>query len=266
MSVLDVSQLEAAEARSVKLEAQLRQAHKMEAVGRLTGGIAHDFNNLLTVIRGSLELLQDAEIESDADRQLIELAITAADRSTDLTQHLLAFSRRQPLSPTSVDSREAIATVGALLRRTLGEDIALELEAPADLWSVRVDPVQLETCLVNLAINAADAMPRGGRLTIGGSNVHLDSSEQGVAESIPPGPYVQFYVVDTGHGIPPDLLERVLEPFFTTKDVGKGTGLGLSAAYGFATQSEGTLRVESEVDEGTTVRVFLPPDGDGAHD
>jgi signal transduction histidine kinase len=260
LSLVDLSKLGAIEERTMDLEAQLRQAQKTEAVGRLTGGIAHDFNNLLTVISGSLEMLKPEALRTEEDRNLVRLARTAAARSGELTHRLLAFSWRQPLAPRRVDAAETVGTVCNLIRRTIGEDIVLSLECPEGLWAVCVDSAQLEACLVNLAINASDAMPEGGRLAIGAENVYLEGENHMHPDALLEGPYVRFHVIDTGHGIDAETLPRVIEPFFTTKDVGKGTGLGLGAAFGFATQSGGTLHIESEFGVGTTVYVYLPPD------
>jgi PAS domain S-box-containing protein len=241
-------------------EEQLRQAQKMEAIGQLTGGIAHDFNNLLTGILGSLELMdrrlrqgRTGEIEKFANA-----AATSAHRAAALTQRLLAFSRRQPLDPKPVDANRLVTSMEDLLRRTLGETIALEMVTAGGLWTTKCDPHQLESAVLNLAINARDAMPEGGRLTIETCNAHLDSAYAANAREVRPGQYVCICVSDTGGGMTPDVIARAFEPFFTTKPIGQGTGLGLSMIYGFARQSEGYAKIYSEVGQGTTVKLYLP--------
>ena len=234
-------------------EEQLRQAHKMEAVGQLTGGVAHDFNNLLAIILGNAELLNE-RLGNDA---LAETVIRAANRGGELTQRLLAFSRRQPLRPNATDLNALVAGSTDLLRRTLGEPVAIGTEAARDLWNVEIDPNQLENALLNLAINARDAMPDGGTLVIETANVTLGDRAAAAIGAVP-GDYAMLAVTDTGTGMPPEVLEHVFEPFFTTKKVGEGSGLGLSMAYGFAKQSGGALQIESELGDGTTVRMYLP--------
>jgi PAS domain S-box-containing protein len=258
LSLIDLRALEEAEAQSVRLEEQLRQSQKLEAVGRLTGGVAHDFNNFLTVMRGSLGLLQEDGLDQAERQTLFGEALSAVERSASLTQRLLAFSRRQPLMPRVVDMRQTIDHAGVLLRRTLGEHIRIEYDVAEDIWPTCTDPAQLESAIVNLSINAADAMEEGGRLTVGARNVLLEPDDYEFMDLLAPGEYVRVHVTDTGHGMDAQTVERVIEPFFTTKEVGKGTGLGLSMAYGFATQSNGTLRIESEVGEGTTVFLYFP--------
>jgi len=258
LSLLDLRNLEAAEAHGARLEEQLHQSLKLEAVGRLTGGVAHDFNNFLTVMRGSLELLIEDGVDAEEQRQLISEALAAADRSASLTQRLLAFSRRQPLAPRRVDMNGVVEQAGTLLRRTLGEHIRMEYDIPDDIWPIFVDSAQLESALVNLSINAADAMETGGRLAIGARNVHLEKDDYEFLDQLSPGRYVRIHVSDTGHGMDEMTLARVVEPFFTTKEVGKGTGLGLSMVYGFATQSGGTLRITSQEGRGTTVYLYFP--------
>ena len=243
------------------LEAQLRQAYRMEAVGQLTGGLAHDFNNLLTIVIGNLDLvLEQPEIEG-ASAEMAQLALDASLRGARLTQQLLAFSRRQSLEPKAIDMRERIAGTMELLRRTLGEQIDIETSFAADLWTVLADPAQLEAAFANLAINARDAMPGGGRLTIELANNPLDDDYSAHNVDVTPGDYVMLAVSDDGTGIDPQTLDKVFEPFFTTKEQGKGTGLGLSMVYGFAKQSGGHVKIHSEVGRGTAVRLYLPRAG-----
>ena len=243
---------------SREAEDKLRQAQKMEAVGQLTGGVAHDFNNLLTAVIGNLDLvLGDAEAGSLLHRQL-EAALRAALRGAELTHRLLAFARRQPLHPTFMDVNALIDECRVLLRRTLGAEIDIELKLVDGLWQVLVDGGQLENALLNLAINARDAMPDGGKLIVETSNVTLDREYGERNPDVVPGPHVMISVSDTGIGIEPEVIDRVFEPFFTTKAQGKGTGLGLSMVYGFAKQSGGHIRIYSELGQGTTVKLYLP--------
>ncbi len=237
-------------------ESRLHQAQKMDAVGQLTGGVAHDFNNLLTVIIGALDL--DPHRIPPEMRPAIEQALRAAERGAALTHRLLAFSRQQMLVTRSVDFNRLIGDMDELLRRTLGEHVEIELRLAKDLWPALADSGQVENSLLNLAINARDAMPDGGKLTIETSNVHLDEDYASHNAEVAPGDYVQMAVTDTGSGMPEDVLAHVFEPFFTTKEVGKGTGLGLSMIYGFAKQSGGHAKIYSEVGHGTTVRLYLP--------
>ncbi|QFU15512.1 PAS domain S-box protein [Microvirga thermotolerans] len=243
-----------------ELEEQLRQSQKMEAIGQLTGGIAHDFNNLLTGIIGSLELLQARIAQGRYEKvaRYAEGAIAAAGKAAALTHRLLAFARRQPLDPRPVNVNQLVASMEDLIRRTTGEAIRVEFETQPDLWWTRCDPNQLENALLNLVINARDAMPDGGRLTIATSNVELGERELAAQGDAAPGQYVVLRVTDTGVGMAPDVRDRAFDPFFTTKPLGQGTGLGLSMIYGFAKQSEGHVRIHSEVGEGTTVRIYLP--------
>jgi signal transduction histidine kinase len=243
-----------------KAEAALRQSQKMEAVGRLTGGVAHDFNNMLSIVMGSLDLLI-GRLEPNGDPRILRLANNAmegARRAANLTQRLLAFSRRQPLNPTSASIASVLAETADLLRRTLGEAILVETVAGAGLWRARIDVPQLESVLVNLGINARDAMPEGGRLTLEASNTYLDAVYAEHEDDVTPGQYVMIAVTDTGVGMTPEVMAQVFEPFFTTKPVGQGTGLGLSQAHGFIKQSGGHIRLHSEVDRGTTVKLYLP--------
>jgi signal transduction histidine kinase/ActR/RegA family two-component response regulator len=242
----------------IGMEAQLREAQKLEAVGQLTGGVAHDFNNLLTVIIGTAESLLE-RLEHDAESvMLAEMTTAAAQRGAELTSRLLAFARQQPLEPKATNIGRLVADFDPILRRTLSEDIDLEVVRGGGLWAAMVDPGQLETALLNLAINARDAMPAGGRLTIETGNVSLDEEYARMNEEVTPGQYVMVSVSDTGTGMPRDVVSRAFEPFFTTKDVGKGSGLGLSMVYGFAKQSRGHVKIYSETGEGTTVRLYLP--------
>jgi len=241
-----------------QIEEQLRQAQKMEAVGQLTGGIAHDFNNLLAVIVGNLELVE-GEIEQGAQAsEWVEIAIAAAERGAGLTQRLLAFSRKQALRPTELDANVLIQNMLELLRRTIGERIEVQLVRDAGLWRCIVDPNQLENAILNLVINARDAMSAGGKLTITTSNARIDDDYARAQTDVAPGQYVLITVSDTGSGMPDDVQKRAFEPFYTTKDIGRGSGLGLSMVYGFIKQSGGHVSVYSEIDAGTTIRLFLP--------
>ena len=263
-------ELEVANARLVEeatrrelAEEQLRQAQKMEAVGRLTGGVAHDFNNLLTIITGSLDMLRrrmssDGIIQDTRVIRLIDQAIEGASRAAALTYRLLAFSRQQPLAPEPVDANKLVAGMSDLLRRTLGENIAVETVLAGGLWRTHADPNQLENAILNLAVNARDAMPDGGKLAIETANAHLDEDYARHYPEVTAGQYVMIAVCDTGAGIDAHALPKVFEPFFTTKAVGKGTGLGLSQVYGFAKQSNGHAAIYSELGHGTTVKVYLP--------
>lgn len=249
----------------MEVEDALRQAQKMEAIGQLTGGVAHDFNNLLTVIMGSLDSirrqLDDPAKELDLVRlrRLQNMAFQGAERAATLTARLLAFARRQPLKPEVIDVNKLAAGLNDLLQRTLGERIALETVATPGLWPARADRAELESALLNVAINARDAMPDGGRLTIETTNVWLDEKYiETLTEPVPPGQYVMLAVADTGHGMDQHTLDHVFEPFFTTKGVGQGTGLGLSQVYGFVRQSGGHIRIYSELGRGTTIKLYLP--------
>ncbi|WP_341921453.1 response regulator [Hydrocarboniphaga effusa] len=241
-------------------EEALRQAQKMEAVGQLTGGIAHDFNNLLQGIVGSLDLVQTYITRGrlvEADR-FVGSAMTSANRAAALTHRLLAFARRQPLDPKPVHANQLIASMEDLLRRSLGVSIDIELVLAGGLWMTRCDTNQLENAILNLAINARDAMPQGGKLTIETCNAHLDNAYAARQREVTPGQYVCICVTDTGDGMTPEVITRAFDPFFTTKPVGQGTGLGLSMIYGFARQSEGYAKIYSEVGKGTTVKLYLP--------
>ena len=249
----------------MKAEEALRQAQKMEAVGQLTGGVAHDFNNLLTVIMGGLETVQrqlpalQGQAAAERIARAVRMASHGAERAATLTARLLAFARRQPLDPKPLDAARLITNLADLLQRTLGETIRLETVSGAGLWRTQADPSELENALVNLAVNARDAMPHGGRLTIETGNAFLDEDYVSqVPEPVSAGQYVLIAVSDTGTGMAPETLAQVFEPFFTTKDIGKGTGLGLSQVYGFVRQSGGHIRIYSEPGEGTTVKIYLP--------
>ena len=246
---------------SRQLQQQLLQAQKMEAVGQLTGGIAHDFNNLLTVVALNLQTLSRRMESDDGRLDLIQTASRALDRGAALTRQLLAFAKRQPLDPEVVDVNERLAEMETLLRRTLGERITLDTNLAEDLWSIRVDVAQLESSLLNLALNARDAMPEGGQLTVETVNVKLDKEYVNRHVYASPGPYVMIAVSDSGIGISEDALERVFDPFFTSKAKGKGSGLGLSMVYGFIKQSGGYINIYSEVGRGTTVKLYLPKSG-----
>jgi len=237
-------------------ESRLHQVQKMDAVGQLTGGVAHDFNNLLTVIIGALDF--DAQRVPPELRPAIDQALRAAERGGALTHRLLAFSRQQTLMARRVDFNRLIGEMDELLRRTLGEHVEIELKLAADLWPALADSGQVENSLLNLAINARDAMAEGGKLTIETGNVHLDDDYAASNAEVAAGDYVMMAVTDTGTGMPPDVLARVFEPFYTTKEVGKGTGLGLSMVYGFAQQSGGSMQIRSEPGHGTAVKLFFP--------
>jgi signal transduction histidine kinase len=254
-----VTQLQAEVAERERAQETLRQVQKMEAIGQLSGGIAHDFNNLLTVIMGGLERVQRSGPPDDERLQrAAEVAMLGARRAATLTQRLLAFSRRQPLDPQPTDVNRLVNETMALLRRTLGETIELAAVLSPRLWVVDVDRNQLENALLNLAVNARDAMPQGGKLTIETANALLDEAYVAVTPELKAGQYVAISVSDTGSGMPPEIVERVFEPFFTTKEPGRGTGLGLSQVYGFIKQSGGHVRIYSVPNQGTTVRLYLP--------
>jgi PAS domain S-box-containing protein len=255
----DVTAEKAAAERLKATEEALLQSQKMEAVGQLTGGIAHDFNNLLTGIVGSLDLLQTRLDQGRTDNvaRYIDAAMTSANRAAALTHRLLAFARRQPLVPKSVDANRLVVSLEDLLRRTIGETIDLEIVASNDLWGTLCDPNQLESALLNLAINARDAMPDGGRLAIATANVRFDSVTADTP-ALSPGDYVSISVTDTGVGMSAEVAARAFDPFFTTKPIGQGTGLGLSMIYGFARQSNGHVTIDSKLGRGTSVKLYLP--------
>ena len=248
----------------VAIEAQLRQAQKMEAIGQLTGGLAHDFNNLLTVILGNLDLLRDEVSRNPNALRLADTALRATVRGADLTRQLLAFARQQSLETRPIDLNQLVEDAVRLLGRTLGEHIEIGTSPGEGLWPALADPAQLEGAIVNLAINARDAMPQGGRLLLETGNRLLDAEYAARHYELVPGDYVMVAVADTGTGIAPELIEHVFEPFFTTKGPGKGTGLGLSQVYGFIRQSHGHVTIDSTVGQGTVVRLYLPRAGDPA--
>jgi PAS domain S-box-containing protein len=243
-------------------EERAKQAQKMEAVGQLTGGVAHDFNNLLTIIIGNLETLQRnldaAPVDVDRLRRSMTNAMTGARRAETLTQRLLAFSRQQPLEPKSLDISRLVTGMTDMLRRTLGEHITVETILGGGVWQAHSDPNQLELAIINLAVNARDAMPNGGRLTLETANVYLDERYAIGQIEVVPGQYVMLAITDNGSGMTPEVKAKAFDPFFTTKDVGHGTGLGLSQVYGFVKQSRGHVKIYSEIGEGTTIKLYLP--------
>ena len=243
----------------VEAEEALRQSQKMEAIGQLTGGIAHDFNNLLQGIVGTLNLVQKRMTEgriSEVDR-FLKGALSSAERASSLTHRLLAFSRRQPIDPRPVHVNQLIGTIEELIRRSIGERIRMNIKGADDLWLIRCDANQLENALLNLAINARDAMPDGGSLTIGTCNKVVDAA-QALVRDVAPGDYVCLTIRDSGSGMTPEVQARAFDPFFTTKPIGQGTGLGLSMIYGFIRQSNGSVRIESQVGKGTTIEICMP--------
>ena len=241
------------------IEEQLHQSQKMEAIGQLTGGVAHDFNNLLTIILGNLETVWRELPQSDGKlRRAVDQATRGAQRAVTLTQQLLAFSRRQPLNPKPTDINRLVAGMSELVRRTIGEQIAVEAVLAGGLWVAEIDPHQLESALLNLAVNARDAMPSGGKLTIETANAYLDDIYAARYAEVKPGQYVVLCVSDTGIGMTEDTIARAFDPFFTTKPVGQGTGLGFSQVYGFVKQSGGHVKIYSEVGGGTAVKMYLP--------
>ncbi len=260
------SELEAEIKLREETQDRLRQAQKLEAVGQLTGGIAHDFNNLLTIIFGNLEILQRRLSKLPLEKfgpavtasKPIEAALHAAESAAQLTRRLLAFSRQQPLDPRQLDLNHTVTGMSDLLRRTLGEAISMESILAGGLWPAFADVNQLENALINLCLNARDAMPEGGKLTIETANVYLDDAYAMQFAEVQPGQYVLLSVADTGAGIAPDVLQHVFEPFFTTKRGGQGSGLGLAMVYGFVKQSGGHVRIYSELAHGTTVKIYLP--------
>jgi PAS domain S-box-containing protein len=242
----------------VRAEERLRDSQRMEAIGQLTGGVAHDFNNLLQVIRGNLELLQSSVEGDERGQTRLRNALYGAERAAQLTRQLLAFARRQPLEPKVVNLSRLVSDMADLLRRTLGESIEVETVVAGGLWNTIADPAQVESALLNLSLNARDAMPRGGRLTVEITNASLDEAYASSAREVTPGQYVMLAVTDTGEGMSEEVRARVFEPFFTTKTEGRGTGLGLSMVYGFVKQSSGHIQVYSEPGQGTTVKIYLP--------
>ncbi len=254
----DITEQKRAEEEKEKLQAQLIQAQKMEAVGRLAGGVAHDFNNLLIPIIGYSKLLLCSLSDQDPLRQDVEKIMKVAERAASLTRQLLAFSRRQPLQPQGLDLNATVANIGKMLRRLIGEDIELVTTLEPELEWVKADPGQIEQVIMNLAVNARDAMPQGGKLTITTENVTLDQDRCQVIPEARPGTFVCLSVEDTGVGMDQETLQHIFEPFFTTKEVGQGTGLGLSVVYGIVEQHEGWINVYSEPGQGSTFKVYLP--------
>jgi PAS domain S-box-containing protein len=258
MSSRDITEQVRAERARQSIEEQLRQSQRMEAVGKLTGGVAHDFNNILMVIMANTEVLMD-EYDLDAPvKEHVHHIDQATQRAADLTRQLLAFSRKQALQPQLTDVNDLVATIGRLLRRALGEQIELDAILADELWTVNIDRSQFETALINLCVNARDAMPKGGRLLVETTNTSLDEDYAALNPEAVAGDYVMIAVTDTGGGIPPEVLGKVFEPFFTTKEVGKGTGLGLSMVYGLVKQSNGHIKIYSELGRGTTIKIYLP--------
>ena len=244
---------------SRETEHKLLQSQKLDAIGKLTGGVAHDFNNMLTVITGTTETLVAGLAHQPALQKTAELIDQAAERCSELIQHLLAFARRQPLQPRDVDVNATVLDIAKLLRPTLGEQVEVNSILEQETATAHIDASQLANSLLNMAINARDAMPNGGKLLLETHNVVLDEAYAQANPDAKPGPYVMLSVSDTGAGMSPDVLDKVFEPFFTTKEVGKGTGLGLSMVYGFVKQSGGHIRIYSEVGHGTTIKLYLPP-------
>ncbi len=257
------SQLDVSRRRDV--EESLHQAQKMESLGQLTGGIAHDFNNLLQVISGHNEImlaqLDRPEIDLARMRRAGEAVRAASERAAKLTHQLLAFSRKQRLEGRLLNLNGLVGSLSEIAERTLGDDVTLTTAFADDLWTTRIDPTQAEVALLNVLINARDAMPGGGRVTVTTENLVIATEDNSFGTPVPPGAYVVVSVADTGSGMPPEILARVMEPFFTTKGEGKGTGLGLAMVYGFAKQSGGAVKIQSDVGHGTTVRLFFPASG-----
>jgi nitrogen-specific signal transduction histidine kinase/CheY-like chemotaxis protein len=245
----------------IAAEERLRHAQKMEAVGQLTGGIAHDFNNMLTVITGTIDFLAEAVSDKPDLAAITTLISEAADQAAQLTGRLLAFARKRPLQPRETDINALIRESAKLMRPTLGEHIEIKSKLEEGVRPALVDPGQLNTALLNLALNARDAMPNGGRLTLETSNIILDDSYTKLNPDAQPGNYVAISVSDNGTGIPNAIRDRIFEPFFSTKEVGKGTGLGLSMVYGFVKQSNGHIKIYSEEGHGTTFKIYLPQGG-----
>jgi len=245
----------------VHLEEQLRQAQRMEAVGQLTGGIAHDFNNLLTAILGFTHLMQSELSPEDSLYEFTERILCSGERAASLTSQLLAFSRKQIIQPKVLDLKAVIPDMDQMLQRIIGEDVELRTVLALDLWPVKMDPAQVEQIIVNIAVNARHAMPRGGRLTVEVSNAVLDEDAVADRPETEPGEYVQLAITDTGVGMSDEVLAQIFEPFFTTREVGQGTGLGLSTVYGIVKQNHGDIWVHSQVGQGTTFKIYIPRAG-----
>ncbi len=270
LRVLNVELESRIKARTVELEnevaersaaeSQVRQLQKMESIGQLTGGIAHDFNNMLAIVIGSLDMAKRRLDGSEHPRvaYYIDNATDGARRAALLTSRLLAFSRQQPLAPQALDANKLVGSMSELLRRTIGEQIRVETVLAGGLWLAFADPAQLENALINLAVNARDAMPEGGKLTIETANAELDDRYARRHQEVEPGQYVMVCVTDSGIGMGPEVLERAFDPFYTTKSIGHGTGLGLSQVFGYVKQSGGHVKIYSETGQGTTVRIYLP--------
>jgi len=241
-----------------RMEEHLQQAQKMEAVGQLTSGLAHDFNNLLAVVMGNLQLIERVVKTDEKALRRTHAALDAVRRGAELTKRLLAFSRKQDLKPTPSDANALITGMADMLERTLGEWVNIAIMPAAENWTVTVDESQLESAVLNLCVNARDAMKGGGRLTVESQNMHIGPAHFADADDLPPGDYVRISVTDTGTGMSEDVVKRVFEPFFTTKDVGEGSGLGLSMVYGFIKQSGGHITVYSEIGYGTSIAMYLP--------
>ncbi len=263
--ITDLSDRKRVEEALLESERKLAQAQRLEAIGQLTGGIAHDFNNLLTVITGNLELIE-MRLKGEDLQKFLKDAQDAADLGAKLTARLLAFARRSHLEPEILETNNLVLNVTSMLRRTLGEQISLSTVLAPDLWPVKVDPTEAESSLVNLAINARDAMPKGGKLVVETHNVRMDEIRSGDTIELARGDYVRISVSDTGMGMPAEVRDRAFEPFFTTKTRGHGTGLGLSMVYGFAKQSGGHVTIYSELGHGTTINIYLPRAGGGTSD
>ncbi|WP_169570238.1 ATP-binding protein [Sneathiella limimaris] len=254
----DVTQSYLKDQEIADTQERLRQSQKMEAVGQLTGGIAHDFNNLLAVIMGNLEMLREQLEDNPAYLKMLDAALTSSEKGATLTQQLLAFSRKQSLNPTYINCNELVSEMVEMLKRTLGETVDIETDLDSSLIESYVDPAQFENALLNLAINARDSMSDGGHLKIKTQNYTLKRSIEGLAGMMPSGTYTEVTVADTGCGMDQETLEKAMEPFFTTKDVGKGSGMGLAMVYGFVAQSNGNIRIKSELGKGTEISLYLP--------
>ncbi len=257
-TALDITGRKQAEAEREQLKDQLLQVQKMEAIGRLTGGIAHDFNNLLTAMNGFTELAQHRLLPDDPVQEMLKHVLDSGQRAADLVRQLLAFSRKQIIEPQTVDLNKLIANLNPMLQRMIGEDIYIHANIAPDLWPTKVDPLQIEQTIINLAVNARDAMPQGGRLSLTTANKTLNQDDLADHPDIEPGDYVLLSVHDTGVGIAPEMVTNIFEPFFTTKEKGKGTGLGLAMVYGIVKQNGGDIWVESKPEQGTTFQIYLP--------